>query len=54
MLFRKDEDNDGVSKSKLSGRLPPHPVKPDKQYHKKEGINSVEDKSDMSSYIQED
>ncbi|PKC76295.1 hypothetical protein RhiirA1_528036 [Rhizophagus irregularis] len=45
--FLLDEDNDGVSKSKLSGRLPPHPVKPDKEYHKKEGINSVEDKSDI-------
>ncbi|CAJ0915437.1 9147_t:CDS:2, partial [Entrophospora sp. SA101] len=28
-----DEDNDGVSK--LSGRLPPHPGRPDKKQHKK-------------------
>ncbi|KAF0421501.1 hypothetical protein F8M41_006729 [Gigaspora margarita] len=42
----QDEDNDGVSK--LSGGLPPHPGKPDKELHKK-GINNVEIKSDMSS-----
>ncbi|RIB12285.1 hypothetical protein C2G38_2201078 [Gigaspora rosea] len=42
----QDEDNDGVSK--LSGRLPPHPGKPDKELHKK-GINNVEVKSDISS-----
>ena len=42
----RDEDNDGVSK--LSGRLPPHPGKPDKEQHKK-GINIVEVKSEQSS-----
>jgi hypothetical protein len=42
----QDEDNDGISK--LSGRLPPHPGKPDKELHKK-GINNVEVRSDMSS-----
>ncbi|GES93377.1 hypothetical protein GLOIN_2v1707386 [Rhizophagus clarus] len=42
----QDEDNDGISK--LSGRLPPHPGKPDKEKHKK-GINNVEVKSVMSS-----
>ena len=50
----QDEDNDGVSK--LSGRLPPHPGKPDKELHKK-GINNVEVKSDInmsSSPIRED
>ena len=41
-----DEDNDNVSK--LSGRLPPHPCKPNKEQHKK-GINDVEVKSEMSS-----
>ncbi|CAJ0889693.1 20964_t:CDS:2 [Entrophospora sp. SA101] len=39
-------NNDGVSK--LSGRLPPHPGRPDKKQHKK-GIQVVEVKSDMSS-----
>ena len=42
----QDEDNDGIGK--LSGRLPPHPGKPNKEQHKK-GINSVEVKNDMSS-----
>ncbi|CAG8758990.1 2601_t:CDS:2 [Gigaspora margarita] len=42
----QDEDNDGVSK--LSGGLPPHPGKPDKELYKK-GINNIEVKSDISS-----